>query len=110
MNLLSFCAILYVFCIVSFYRSSGHVVSECGISFGNSHFFGEFIHLFTSTGIIIANLRFPINLNTKFFISLRILTVFFVLFYGSFTRSRDDDVAYKMEVNRSVVRKYSFSQ
>ena len=42
----------------SYYRSSGHVVSEYKISFGNNHFRGELVHLFTFTGIIIAKLWF----------------------------------------------------
>ena len=56
------------------------MVSECGISFGNNHFRGELIHLFTSTGIIIANLHFSFVLSTKFFVSPCILTVFLGLF------------------------------
>ena len=56
MNLL--CAIFLRIFQSSYYRSSGHVVSESRISFGNNHFGGELINLFTSTGIIIANLQF----------------------------------------------------
>ena len=48
------CAIFLRIFQSSYYRSFGHVVSECGISFGNNHFHGELIHLFISTGIIIA--------------------------------------------------------
>ena len=97
------------FALILYYRSSGHVVSECSFALGNIHFRGELIHLFTYTGIIINNLRFSFILYTKFFVSPHILTSFGA-FYGSFTRSRDDDITAKMEVNRSVVRKYSFSQ
>ena len=69
-----------VFCIVSYYRSSGHVVSECWFALENIHFRGELIHLFTYTGIIITNLRFSFILYTKFFVSPRILTIYFGLF------------------------------
>ena len=87
------------------------MISECEISFGYNQFHGELIHLFTSTGIIIASLRFSTILNAKFFVS-----PYFNRNFGPFTdhspltRSRDNDVTSKMEVIRSVVRKYSFSQ
>ena len=68
------------FASFSYYRSSGHVVSECWISFGNIHFFDELIRLCSSTGIVIPHLRFSFFLSTKFFVSPRILTVFFGLF------------------------------
>ena len=60
----------------SYFRSSGHVMSECRISFGNIHFLGELICLCTSTGIIIPHLWFSFVLPTKFFVSPHILTVF----------------------------------
>ena len=101
MNLLS------SLCNIFMYFSSGHVVSECGISFGNNQFRGELIHLFTSTGIIIANLRFSIILNTKFCGSTHILTAF-LGFLRTLTRSPDNDVTSKMEFNQLVVRKHSF--
>ena len=72
-----------------------------------SDFLGELICLCTSTGIIILHLRFSFILSTKF-VSPRILTVFLGAFYESFTSSCDDNVTSKMEVNRSVGRKYSF--
>ena len=86
-------------------HSSGHVVSECWISFGNIHFFSELIRLCSSTGIVIPCLWFSsILCFTAYFDRI------FGAFYESFTRSRDDDVTSKMEVDRSVGRKYSFSQ
>ena len=68
------------FALFSYYCSSGQVVSECRISFGNIHFFGELICLCTCTCIIIPHFRFSFILSTKFFVSPRILTVFLGFF------------------------------
>ena len=79
-NLLFILCIIFMYFQISYYRSTGHVVSECQIAFGNIHFLSELICLCTSTGIIITNLRSSFSLSTKFFISPCILTVFFGLF------------------------------
>ena len=65
------------------------------------------INLFTSTGIMITNLRSSIILNTKFF--HHITRPYSWAFYELLTRSHDDEVISKMYVNRLVVRKYLFS-
>ena len=64
------------------------MVSECVTSFENNHFHGELFHLFSSTGIIIANLRFSTMLNMNFFVSPHILTIF----WGLFTDHSSDHV------------------
>ena len=50
---------MYFACCL-YYRSSGHVVSECWFALGNIHFHGELIHLFTYTGIVITIYGFPL--------------------------------------------------
>ena len=75
--------ILYILlCNIVTYILKVHIIAHLVtwfqnvISVRNNHFHGELIHLFTSSGIINASLRFSIILNTKFFISLHILTIF----------------------------------
>ena len=77
-------------------------MSECWISFGNSYFRGELFHFFTSTGFKIVNLGFPsfLTQNSSFH---RVFDLIFELHMNNLTRSHDDDVILKMEVNRSVV-------
>ena len=59
----------------SYYRSSGHVVLECRIAFGNIHFLCKlilFMHFYRHYNF---NLWFSFILPTKFFVFPRILTI-----------------------------------
>ena len=65
----------YVFFQNSYYRSSGHVVLECRIAFGDIHFLGKLIRFMHFYRHYNFNLQFSFILSTKFFVSPRILTV-----------------------------------
>ena len=74
-NLLYTLGIIYVFLHNSYYRSSGHVVLECRITFGDIHFLCKLILFMHFYRHFYFNLRYSFILSTKFFVSPRILTV-----------------------------------
>ena len=74
-NLLYTLGIIYVFLHNSYYRSSGHVVLECRITFGDIHFLCKLILFMHFYRHFHFNLRYSFILSTKFFVSPRILTV-----------------------------------
>ena len=74
-NLLYICSIFLRIFHNSYYRSSGHVVLECRIVFGNIHFLCKLIRFMHFYRHYNFNLRFSFILPTKFFVFPRILTV-----------------------------------